>query len=81
MPGHWEGDQLCGSKNGNIVTLVKRHSRYVMLAKVPNRETKTVVNALNKQAGKNSLYSLDPIFSASYAQYSKLNAGDRLMVN
>jgi IS30 family transposase len=52
VPGHWEGDLLCGSKNSFIVTLVERHSRYLMLAKVPNRETKTVVNALIKQARK-----------------------------
>ena len=52
VPGHWEGDLLCGSKNSNIVTLVERHSRYVMLAKVPNRETQTVVNALIIQARK-----------------------------
>ena len=58
VPGHWEGDLLCGSKNSFIVTLVERHSRYVMLAKVPNRETQTVVNALIKQARKlpNELY-------------------------
>src|SRR5262249_745931 len=31
VPGHWEGDLLCGSKNSYIVTLVERHSRYVML--------------------------------------------------
>ena len=52
VPGHWEGDLLCGSKNSYIVTLVERHSRYVMLAKVPNRETQTVVNALIRQARK-----------------------------
>ena len=52
VPGHWEGDLLCGSKNSHIVTLVERQSRYVMLAKVPNRETQTVVNALIKQARK-----------------------------
>ena len=52
VPGHWEGDLLCGSKNSFIVTLVERHSRYVMLAKVPNRETQTVVDALIKQARK-----------------------------
>ena len=58
VPGHWEGDLLCGSKNSFIITLVERHSRYVMLAKVPNRETQTVVNALIKQARKlpNELY-------------------------
>jgi IS30 family transposase len=52
VPGHWEGDLLCGSKNSFIVTLVERQSRYVTLAKVPNRETQTVVNALIKQARK-----------------------------
>jgi IS30 family transposase len=52
VPGHWEGDLLCGSKNSYIVTLVERHTRYVMLAKVPNRETQTVVSALIKQARK-----------------------------
>jgi IS30 family transposase len=46
VPGHWEGDLLCGSKNGYIVTLVEPHSRYLMLAKVSNRETQTVVDAL-----------------------------------
>ena len=52
VPGHWEGDLLCGSKNSFIVTLVERHSRYVMLAKIPNKNTETVVNALIKQARK-----------------------------
>jgi IS30 family transposase len=50
VPGHWEGDLICGSKNSFIVTLVERHSRYVMLAKVSNRETQTVVDALIRQA-------------------------------
>jgi IS30 family transposase len=52
VPGHWEGDLLCGSKNSFILTLVERHTRYVMLAKVPNRETQTVVSALIRQARK-----------------------------
>lgn len=52
VPGHWEGDLLLGSNSSQIITLVERHSRYVMLAKIPNRETKTVVNALIKQARK-----------------------------
>ncbi|KSW24321.1 MULTISPECIES: IS30 family transposase [unclassified Pseudomonas] len=46
VPGHWEGDLLCGSKNSQIVTLVERHSRYVMLVKVNGKDTETVVNAL-----------------------------------
>ena len=52
VPGHWEGDLLAGSKNSYIATLVERHTRYVMLAKVPNKDTQTVVSALIKQARK-----------------------------
>lgn len=52
VPGHWEGDLLCGSKNSYIVTLVERHSRYVMLAKIPSRHTQTVIDALIRQARK-----------------------------
>jgi IS30 family transposase len=52
VPGHWEGDLLSGSKNSYIATLVERHTRYVMLAKVANKETQTVVSALITQAKK-----------------------------
>ena len=50
VPGHWEGDLIAGSRHTYIATLVERHSRYVMLAKVPNKKTETVVNALIEQA-------------------------------
>jgi IS30 family transposase len=50
VPGHWEGDLLCGSANSYIVTLVERHSRYVLLAKVANRDSRTVIGALIEQA-------------------------------
>ena len=50
VPGHWEGDLLCGSGSSYIVTLVERHSRYVLLAKVANRDSKTVIDALIAQA-------------------------------
>ena len=52
VPGHWEGDLIAGSKNTYIATLVERHTRYVMLAKVSDRQTQTVVPALIKQARK-----------------------------
>lgn len=50
IPGHWEGDLIQGSKNSYIVTLVERHSRYVMLAKISDNKTATVIAALIKQA-------------------------------
>ena len=52
VPGHWEGDLLFGSKNSQIATLVERQTRYVMLAKVENKDSETVINALIKQAHK-----------------------------
>jgi IS30 family transposase len=52
VPGHWEGDLLSGSNNSQIATLVERHTRYVMLVKVKSKDTKTVINALIKQAHK-----------------------------
>jgi IS30 family transposase len=52
VPGHWEGDLIGGSRNSYIATLVERHSRYVMLVKVPNKDTESVVSALIKQAHK-----------------------------
>ena len=58
VPGHWEGDLLSGSNSSFIATLVERHSRYVMLAKVANKDTQTVVSTLIKQAQQlpNELY-------------------------
>ena len=52
VPGHWEGDLLSGSANSYMVTLVERQTRYVMLAKVANKDTHSVVKALIKQARK-----------------------------
>jgi IS30 family transposase len=52
VPGHWEGDLLFGSNHSQIATLVERHSRYVLLARVKSKDTETVINALIKQAHK-----------------------------
>ncbi len=48
VPGHWEGDLLEGSKGTQIATLVERHSRFVMLVRVPSKDSATVVRALSK---------------------------------
>ena len=52
VPGHWEGDLVMGSNNSQIATLVERHTRYVMLARVKSKDSETVINALIKQAHK-----------------------------
>jgi IS30 family transposase len=50
VPGHWEGDLIGGSWNSYIATLVERQSRYVMLVKVANKDTESVISALIKQS-------------------------------
>src|SRR6201993_5043607 len=52
IPGHWEGDLLRGSRNSHIATLVERQSRFVMLIKIPSRDTSQVVAALSKHVRK-----------------------------
>lgn len=49
IPGHWEGDLLAGAHNSHIATLVERASRFVLLVKVPGKDTDSVVSALIRQ--------------------------------
>jgi IS30 family transposase len=47
VPGHWEGDLLLGAGHqSQVATLVERHSRYVILVRLPDKTTHTVVRAL-----------------------------------
>lgn len=49
IPGHWEGDLLAGRSNSHIATLVERQSRYVMLVRLPGKDTNSVVRALTRR--------------------------------
>jgi IS30 family transposase len=53
VPGHWEGDLLVGKQGkSSIATLVERHTRYVLLARLGNqRTTEHVVDALITRIG------------------------------
>jgi IS30 family transposase len=47
--GHWETDLIFGTDNSQSDTLVVRHTRYVMLTKMPGKESEPVNKALSKQ--------------------------------
>ena len=50
MPGHWEGDLLFGDAHSQIATLVERHTRYVMLVKLVDKDSYTVAAAMARHA-------------------------------
>ena len=80
VPGHWEGDLIGGSKNSYIATLVERQSRYVMLVKVANKDTESVISALIKQSQRlpKELYKIPDLGSWQRAGRSSTpDNGDR----
>jgi IS30 family transposase len=52
VPGHWEGDLVAGANDTHIATLVERSTRFVMLVKLPKKDSATVATALAKHVRK-----------------------------
>ena len=52
IPGHWEGDLLSGNLTSHIATLVERSSRFVVLVRLPGKDSPSVVDALIAAAHK-----------------------------
>ena len=50
VPGHWEGDLIMGSNNGSqIGTIVERHSRFVLLARLESKDPAHVAKRIGEQ--------------------------------
>ncbi len=49
IPGHWEGDLICGTHKSYIATLVERSSRYTLLVKLTGNDTQSVVSAITQK--------------------------------
>jgi len=52
VPGHWEGDLVEGSRGTFIATLVERQSRFLIIVKVADKRTESVVAAPIKAVRK-----------------------------
>lgn len=50
VPGHWEGDLIKGAGNASAVgTLVERHSRYLLLAKMQGCDAEAVLEGFTRR--------------------------------
>lgn len=83
VPGHWEGDLIVGAKGSHIATLVERHSRYVLLAKLGGKDSRTVVDALIervKELPRNLMQTLTWDRGTELAQHARFTVATDVKV-
>lgn len=62
--GHWEMDCVCGSSRYALLTLSERLTRQEIIMKIPNKQSKTVVNCLNTLEKKFGTKKFKQIFKS-----------------
>jgi transposase, IS30 family len=79
VPGHWEGDLLVGGRGRSfIATLVERHTRYVLLARLgADRTTEHVTQALKTRIAELPSHL---VLSLTWDQGNELSAHARFRV-
>ena len=83
VPGHWEGDLVVGANNSYVATLVERRSRYVMLAKLGDKSSTTVVDALIelvKRLPQNMMQTLTWDRGTELAQHARFTIASDVQV-
>ena len=83
VPGHWEGDLLAGARNSFLATLVERASRYVVLVRVPGKDSLRVVDALvdaTQRLGPGMMRSLTWDRGTELAQHRRFTVATDIQV-
>jgi IS30 family transposase len=52
VPGHWEGDLICGTGGSTVATLVERSTRFTQLVRIEKITSETVAAALGSHIGR-----------------------------
>ena len=82
FPGHWEGDLIKGALNQSAVgTLVERHTRLLMLVKLPHPNPATAANVLQAFTDKLNAIAKPMRKTLTYDRGKEMSHHQQLSVN